>query len=277
MSKEKLIELYNEKGTLEEVARSVGMRLPALKQIWYKIVRVKPWLLEEPSCPLDRKQRIEKLDIKFHHDNIYRIGIVSDTHLGSIYQQLNSLQSFYELSKTKGVSTIFHAGDLVDGIKKYEGQQQQTFLHQPDQILEYVKNYYPKIEGITTRYIIGNHTLPQLNYENYGDYLNKLRPDLICHGIKSATFELSDSTKIHLQHGDGKNRVYPSELVAIGHFHRYEKIIAGDSLIVQVPCFHNMVVKPDYLPSDIGGLIVDININKINTKFIRYDRMLYDY
>lgn len=277
MTKEKLIELYDEKGTLSEVARSVGMSLPTLKQVWYKEVKVKPWILEEPSCPLDRKQRIEKLDIKFHHDNIYRIGIVSDTHLGSIYQQLDSLQSFYELCKTKGVNTIFHAGDLVDGIKKYENQQQQSFIYNSEKILEYVQNMYPKIEGITTRYIIGNHTISESSYENYGELLNKLRPDMICHGIRSATFEFRDEAKLHMQHGNGKKRVYPSELVLLGHWHRYTEIDAGDSHIIQCPCFHNATVKPDYLPSDIGGLIIDFNTNSIKTKFIRYDKILYNY
>jgi predicted phosphodiesterase len=272
------MDLYNETGTLGGVAKAVGLTLPALKKIWYSEVKVKPWVLTEPRCPITRKQKIDPLYIDIHHEDLYKIGVVADTHLGSNFQQLDSLIAFYDLCKDKGVTTILHAGDLIDGTNKYENQRDKSFLHDPVPIFEYVRDRYPKIHGITTHYIIGNHTISESSkYEDYGDLLTKMRPDLICHGIKSATFSLPDETKIHLQHGAGKNRVYPSELVLLGHWHRFVDVQSGSSRMIQCPCFHDSICKPDYLPSDIGGLIVDINTNNIHIEYIKYDKLLYNY
>jgi len=57
-----------------------------------------------------------KLDIKFAPGSTVRLGIVSDTHIGSKFQQITSLKSFYKHADAKGVAAYLHAGDLLEGI-----------------------------------------------------------------------------------------------------------------------------------------------------------------
>ena len=41
--------------------------------------------------------------------------VVSDTHLGNIHNQLHLLNEVYEEAYNRGIDTVLHVGDLVDG------------------------------------------------------------------------------------------------------------------------------------------------------------------
>ena len=41
--------------------------------------------------------------------------VVSDTHFGNIHQQLHLLNQVYEEAYNRGITTVLHCGDLVDG------------------------------------------------------------------------------------------------------------------------------------------------------------------
>ena len=41
--------------------------------------------------------------------------VVSDTHIGNIHQQLHLLNDIYEEAYKRGITTILHCGDMVDG------------------------------------------------------------------------------------------------------------------------------------------------------------------
>lgn len=87
----------------------------------------------------------------------YRFAVISCTQIGSKYQQLTHLHTFYKLCKKRGIELVLHCGDLVDGSKVYRGQEYELFLHGADAQRNYVVENYPHIEGIQTKVILGNH------------------------------------------------------------------------------------------------------------------------
>lgn len=278
VTREDLIEAYLAHGSLSEVAKSLGINTPACRKLWYETVRVKPWVLDRPD-PIDNSKSkvvVNTLSIPYHHDDVYRIGVVSDTHLGSCFQQLSSLRNFYGVCQEQGVSVILHGGDLIDGTHKYQGQEGQIFIESMTAILNYTARNYPEVDGVETQYIVGNHNTPS----DYTKELNALRPDLICIGNRTATLRTPDGTRIHIQHGGGQRRVQPNDILLLGHWHRFITLDQRGSSIIQLPCFHNSTLRPDYVQSDIGGLIIEFGKRvtpRISISFINYEKMLEDY
>lgn len=97
-----------------------------------------------------------KADVRRMAGRKYRFAVISCTQLCSKYQQISHLYTFYNICKRKGVNTVFHCGDVVDGFKVYRGQEYELFLHSADDQVQYVVDNYPKIAGIETKMILGN-------------------------------------------------------------------------------------------------------------------------
>ena len=97
----------------------------------------------------------ENQEVRVHET---KFGLIGDTHLGSKFQQLTYLWDFYEYCAKQGIKTVLHAGDMTDGNGYlYRGQQFEMFLHGFREQREYVIENYPKVDGIKTYVIMGNH------------------------------------------------------------------------------------------------------------------------
>ena len=109
---------------------------------------------------------ITKVSKNFPDDLIHtELCIVSDTHFGNIHQQLHFLNEIYEEAHKRGISTVLHCGDLVDGNYTNRPEQpRQQFLHGFDEQIGYVVDMYPKVNGITTNFILGSHD--ETHYKN---------------------------------------------------------------------------------------------------------------
>lgn len=76
--------------------------------------------------------------------------IISDTHIGSEYQNLEYIDEAYNVGLKIGVSSCLHAGDLFQG----------NLFHGDDSIkkqIETFDKFYPKINEFTTKVGLGNH------------------------------------------------------------------------------------------------------------------------
>ena len=108
---------------------------------------------------------ISKLSIDDSKLNHNQICVVSDTHFGSIHNQLHLLNEVYEEAYKRGVKTVLHCGDLLDG--NYPNRPEnlrQQFLHGFDEQAGYVVDMYPEIEGMKTYYSLGSHD--ETHYKN---------------------------------------------------------------------------------------------------------------
>ena len=141
---------------------------------------------------------------RFSGDSI-RLGVVSDTHLCSKCQQLSHLHSAYAYFKEQGITDVLHAGDITAGNGKvYRGQEYELFLLGADAQAAYAIEHYPRIEGITTHVISGNHDLSFMKSDGL-DIIRMIareREDIDYLGPYNATLDM-DSIRVMLHHGDG--------------------------------------------------------------------------
>lgn len=177
---------------------------------------VRRWLqaLRDMGHPVQTDERGVWLDHRpapsehtYDHDvdsDITRIGIVSDTHLGSKYQQLTYLREVYDWFADAGVRSVYHAGDLVDGVGVYRGQHGEIFLHSYEEQVKYAVDTYPRRQDMTTYVIGGNHDLAGLRVGGI-DPLRVIaarRPDVQHLGSFSAWITIG-GLRLYLLHPDG--------------------------------------------------------------------------
>ena len=135
----------------------------------------------------------------------FKIGIVSDTHLGSTCQQITLLHEAYKIMKDEGVKKVLHAGDMIEGNgKQFRGQIYEMFLHGADSMIDYAIKNYPQEKGITT-YIIGGSHDYSFYKEDGLDVLSRVaeaRPDIKYLGMFGAYLQIG-KISIYLMHGAG--------------------------------------------------------------------------
>lgn len=88
------------------------------------------------------------------------IGVISDTHLASRYASLEAVHRFYDICHQRGITTVLHCGDLLDGLNVYRGHLAELAL--PASLEEHIRfavENYPRREGIKTLVLAGNHDL----------------------------------------------------------------------------------------------------------------------
>lgn len=135
--------------------------------------------------------------------NTVRFGGITDTHLGSIYQQLTFLEHAYTLFERLGITDVYHSGDVAEGAYMYRSQIYETFVHGADQQVEYVINKFPYRPTIKTRFITGNHDLSFLGRAGYdiGVAIAQRREDMEYLGQERAYINLTPNCKLELWHG----------------------------------------------------------------------------
>lgn len=134
-----------------------------------------------------------------------QICVVSDTHFGNNRQQLHLLNQIYEEAYKRGINIVLHVGDIVDGdyqIRKENPRLQ--FLHGFDEQAGYIVDMYPKVKGITTKYILGSHD--ETHYKNgqatINSWISRCRKDMEYLGQDTATINVN-GIKITMDHPGG--------------------------------------------------------------------------
>ena len=143
-----------------------------------------------------------------------KMMLISDTRFGSIYQQTSILNDLYSKAKKMGVKYVFLTGDVVEGI--YTGAKSiynsTLYKNGYEDQAECVASFFPRVEGITTYFITGEHDLSFLKTKekiDIGRLIANKRDDMIYLGPrrKKVSF-VSDNGKsgsitLYLQHSKG--------------------------------------------------------------------------
>lgn len=196
-----------------------------------------------------------KLNLDSRNLTKTEVGVVSDTHFGNVHQQLHLLNEFYEEAYYRGITTILHCGDVVDGnyLNRPE-QPRQQFLHGFDEQAGYVVDMYPKVEGITTKYILGSHD--ETHYKNgqatVSNWVSRCRKDMVYLGQDSASININ-GVKIFMDHPGGgsaqavsykpQKRIeilesdHKPKILLIGHYHKSYFFVYRNVRGIEVPCF----------------------------------------
>ena len=208
--------------------------------------------------------------------------VVSDTHLGNIHQQLHFLNEVYEEAHKRGISTVLHCGDLVDGNYPTRPEQpRQQFLHGFDEQIGYVVDMYPKVEGITTKFILGSHD--ETHYKNdqatAGFWIPKCRPDMEYVGQDYAILNIN-KMKIMLDHpGGGSSKALSYQLqkriellesgnkpkiLLTGHYHKSYAFVYRNvrGILVGSCCDTTQFQQKKILSNVMGAYFLDIYSDK---------------
>ena len=165
-----------------------------------------------------------------------RFIALSDTHLGSKWDNLKLLEHAYETAENDGCDFVAHSGDMFEG--DFKGKR-PDHIYQVKALgleqLDYVIQNYPKSE-IPTYYITGNHdgTFLKTAGANIGKLLADRRTDLTYLGQDLGDIKIGKNT-VRLRHGAGGGAYAKSyklqkycetlpivdipEFILQGHFH----------------------------------------------------------
>jgi predicted phosphodiesterase len=150
---------------------------------------------------------------RFHGDH-FKVGCISCTHFGSRYQQLTALREFYKVCGERGIDTVLHTGDAIDGDGSvYPGQIYEMFQQGADPQRDYMIENYPREKGITTKIIGGNHcnSFVKSSNANVLEAVAKARDDIEYLGEYGAfvDFTVKESEiRFYLMHGGGASNPY---------------------------------------------------------------------
>lgn len=151
----------------------------------------------------------DEIGLPLLEGNVIRFGVVSDTHLNSNEEALEPLHTAYDMFEREGITTVFHAGDIGDGLGVYRGHVSEVMYHTFEAQRTHIVDNYPMRTGIQTVGIGGNH-------DSEGDYgrlgidmfkaVGRAREDITYLGGFSAfvnIFTEEHPCWLHLLHGKG--------------------------------------------------------------------------
>lgn len=297
------VELMGGPRTIEELSvivdrSEVTVRaiLEELKSSGFEVV------LAEETAILDRGLAATdwEIDLTPFYGESLKIGVMSCTHFGSLWHQLKELVSFYRLCEREKVQVMVHAGDLVDGINMYTGQEFELYAHGLDAQREDAIVNYPESD-IPTKIMGGNHdhSFQKTAGANIIKQICEKRLDLEYVGMISATFKVVDSdfemNLIHKSGGVPYARSYAAQkiirdmppdkarpLLGIGGMHVTDYIPYRDQHTFTIPCFQGQTpyLKGKGLFPEVGGWIVEVyladdgKIHRCKMEIICFDTTL---
>lgn len=212
---------------------------------------------------------------------IIEFGLIGDTQFNSKYSQITYLHQFYDYCKELGIHDIYHTGDIDDGEQMRVGHQYECYTQGADaHVAEIVKNY-PKIEGITTHFITGNHdaSIYKKCGMDIGVAIAEKRPDMRYLGRDCARIELTPHCVMELRHpwdGTAYALSYKPQkmieafdpdtkpnILAIGHYHKLEYLFYRNIHCFQTGCFQSQTpfTRGKGISVHMGGWVIRVYVD----------------
>jgi len=241
-----------------------------------------------------------------------RIGAVSDTHLGSIYERLDVLNALYDIFQKEGISMVLHGGNMIEGEARWNKFELQDEAHGLEDQIRYFIEKYPQRDGITTFFICGD------DHEGWYTQREKVdvgrmielearaagRKDLRYLGYLEADIKLESKVGtawLKLMHGGGGTAYAVSytpqkiiesfqegekpHILLLGHYHKAMAMYERGVHCVQLGCTQDQTrfMRKRKLKAHLGGYIIDFtqaedgSISRFNTEFFPFfDRGFYE-
>ncbi len=227
------------------------------------------------------------LNLTSDKDNFFRIGFVTDNHIGSKYARLDVLHDLYDRFQRRGITTVLNAGNYIDGEARFN--KFDLKIHGMEPQLRFLAEEYPQRPGITTYFVAGDDHegwYGQREGVDIGRYTERVmrdagRTDFIYLGYMEADVGLVNANTGATQRGrvihPGGGSAYaisyaPQKLVEsfdggdkpavvfIGHYHKMEIMnyrncwcIQGGTTEDQTP-----FMSKNKLSAHVGGIIVTL-------------------
>lgn len=298
----------------------VAVTYDSIQKIMYRYKKKNP----DEAIPIDFGQDIiEEIDqpeeahktknviIQNHEPDTYAedfgnaktivFGLMGDTQFGSKYAQITYLHQYYKMLAERGVCRVYHTGDITDGLKMRPGHEYELYLTSADELVADVAKNYPKIDGIVTSFITGNHDASIFKHVGYdiGRAIACERSDLNYLGRDAAVINIEDKFNIELRHPwDGtayaisykiQKMIEAMEsdskpnILAVGHYHKAEYIFYRNIHAFQTGCFQSQTpfTRGKGISTNLGGWIITVRFNdngvaSISPEFIPFYSCIKD-
>ena len=264
-----------------------------------EIVKKHKLSTEQLEAVIDQVENPQPLEGRVSHPwggQHMRIGLLSDTHVGSKYFKQGILDDVYKRFKAEKVDAVYHSGDITEGYNRRKGHSFECNLHGFDEQLKGVVEGFPDI-GVRTYFITGDHD--SWHYENaggdIGQAIGRQRKDMGYLGAFSKTVDFTDKANIMLMHpatGTAYAISYkPQKIVealaggekpsilSIGHFHKIEYLFYRNVHILQAGCIESQTpwMKRMNISAHVGAWILDIHTKKGTGEVDKLDMKLIPY
>ena len=179
--------------------------------------------------------------VDWQGNRIIRFGVVSDTHLGSKWQQLTHLNTLYDMFDQEGIDTVYHAGDVTEGVNMRRGHEFEVFAHGADAQVEYVAEKYPRRSGIVTKFITGNHDHSAIKYSGHdiGVAIANKRSDMVYLGRSQARVHLTPNCVLEIHHPlDGACFDDQTEIFTKDGWKPFAELTKEDFVATMTKCEH---------------------------------------
>ncbi len=211
-----------------------------------------------------------------------RFAIMGDTQIGSKYAQLTYLHQFYDLCEKEGITSVYHTGDITDGLKMRPGHEYELYEISADEMRDDVVANYPQRKDITTYFITGNHDASLYKHVGYdiGQAIANLRSDMVYLGRDCAVVNLTPNCTLELRHPwDGtayalsykiQKMIEAMEsdskpnILAVGHYHKAEYLFYRNVHALQTGCFQGQTpfTRGKGISIHIGGWLVTATVDE---------------
>lgn len=220
---------------------------------------------------------------------VYRFGVISDTHYGSKYAREDVCHDLYDWFETEGVQRVYHAGNYIEGEARFNKFDLIAQAHGMQSQLDYFTTKYPRRSGITTYIVSGDDHegwYAQREGVNIGQMMQDTadrhgRKDLIDIGYMEAFVTLrhpktGGKARLMVAHPGGGSAYavsyapqkiiesfQPGEKPAaaiFGHYHKIEYLLIRGVHSIQAGCTKDLdpFGRKKRLSYHIGGAIIEL-------------------
>lgn len=199
--------------------------------------------------------------------------VISDTHFGSYFENLDYLEEVYEYASNNDIRYIFHCGDLIEGdYSNYERckREYRTIESQVEHILD----DYCYDQNITNVILLGNHDISSFIFDDIDiEPLLHERKDFVSLGYRNGYIKV-DNEYITLKHNLSKvlNSMYTKGtfINLTGHSHIFNAKFNDRNFRFKVPTLSDMQIPHSITNNGflVGELIIDGNEKYIKMQYI---------
>ena len=271
-----------------EIARRIEDEFNISKNMYDSVRKyIKRQIEQNKEQPKTQRVSLQSQEPRMHSvdwegNEEIRFAIIGDTQFGSKYAQITFLNVFYDICMSRGIESVYHTGDITDGLKMRVGHEYELYAISADEIRDDVVRNYPLRDKIKTYFITGNHDASLYKHIGYdiGQSISNERPDMDYLGRDCAVVHLTPNCTLELRHPwDGTAYAIsykPQKMIeamesdskpnilAIGHYHKAEYIFHRNVHCFQTGCFQGQTpfTRGKGISVHLGGWIITIHVDK---------------
>lgn len=288
VTSENIIELLKKGITYKELSERCGFSETITKQMvdelkakGYNIIE-NGNIVELSDFVVEKENRIS---LDWGGEQIIRFGLMGDTQINSKYTQLTHLHRLYDIYKQEGIKAVYHTGDIDEGEQMRIGHQYECYNQGADDHVKEIVNVYPKRNGITTKFITGNHDASIIKRCGYdiGVPIAEKRADMEYLGQSNAIISITPNCTLELRHPiDGTAYALSYKLqkmveamsggekpniLAVGHYHKAEYFMYRNVHCFQTACLQAQTpfMRGKGISAFMGGWIVEVHVDEFGT------------